>query len=59
MYLHFNEKCLKNFNDENHYDLGQAFNYSDFMINAKSKGNLNLVEMDLLRKLGISFLYFS
>lgn len=55
MYLHFNEKCLKNFNDENHYDLGQAFNYSDFMINAKSKGNLNLEEMDLLRKLGISF----
>ena len=28
MYLHFKEKCLKNFDNENYYGPGQAFNYS-------------------------------
>ena len=27
MYLHFNEKCLKNFDDENYYSPEQALNY--------------------------------
>ena len=27
MYLQFNEKCLKNLDDENYYGPGQAFNY--------------------------------
>ena len=58
MYLHFNEKCLKNFNDENYYCPGQAFNYSVVTVNPKSKGDLNQAEIDLLRELGI-LLYFS
>ena len=58
MHLHFNEKCLKNFNDENYYCPGQAFNYSVVTVNPKSKGDLNQAEIDLLRELGI-LLYFS
>ena len=27
MHLQFNEKCLKNLDDENYYGPGQAFNY--------------------------------
>ena len=42
VYLHFNERCLKNLDDENYYGPGQAFNYS-----------LVTVEIDLSRKLGI------
>ena len=53
MYLHFNEKCLKNFNDENYYGPWQAFNYSVVTVNLKSKGGLNPAEINLLRKLGI------
>ena len=53
MYLPFNEKCLKNFDNENYYGPGQAFNYSVAAVNPKSKGNLNPAEIDLLRKLGI------
>ena len=53
MYLPFNEKCLKNFDNENYYGPGQAFNYSVVKVNPKSKGDLNLAEIDLPRKLGI------
>ena len=57
MYLHSNEKCLKNFDNENYYGPGQAFNYNVVTVNPKSKGDLNPVEIDLLRKLGM-FLYY-
>ena len=53
MYLHFNEKCLKNFDNESCYGPEQAFNYSVVTVNPKSKGDLNPAEIDLLRKLGI------
>ena len=53
MYFHVNEKCLRNFDDENYCGPGQAFNCSVVTINPKSKGNLNPAEIDLLRKLGI------
>ena len=53
MYLHFNEKCLKNFDNENYYGPGQAFNYSAVTVNPKLQGDLNPTEIDLLRKLGI------
>ena len=53
MYLHFNEKCLKNFDDENYHVPGPAFNYSVAAVNPKSKGDLHPAEVDLLRKLRI------
>ena len=53
MYLHFTERCLKNFDHENYYGLGQAFNYSLGTVNSKSKGDLNPAEINILRKLGI------
>ena len=53
MYLHFNEKCLKNFDNENYYGPGQAFNYSAVTVNLKSQADLNPAEIHLLRKLGI------
>ena len=52
MNLHFNEKCLKNFGDENYYGPGQAFNYRVVTVNPKSKEDLNPADIDLL-KLGI------
>ena len=44
---------FKNFNDENYYGPGPAFNYSVVRVNPKSKGDLNQAEIDLLRKLDI------
>ena len=44
---------MKSFDEENRYGPGQAFNYSVVAVNPKSKGDLNPVEIDLLRKLGI------
>ena len=58
MYLKFNERCLRNFDDENYYSLGQAFNYSVVTINPKSKGDLNPTKIYLSRKLEI-LLHFS
>ena len=49
MYL----KCLKNFDNENYYGPGQAFNYSAVTVNLKSQADLNPAEIHLLRKLGI------
>ena len=53
MYLHFNEICSKNFDDENNYGLGQAFNYSLVTVDPTSKKVLNSEEIDLLKKLDI------
>ena len=53
MYLYMNEMSLKNFNDENYYGTGHAFNYNVVTVNQKSKGDLNPAEINLLRKLGI------
>ena len=53
MYLHFNESCLKNFDNENYYGPGQTFNYSIVTVNLKSKRDLNPAKIDLLRKLSI------
>ena len=57
MYLHFNEECLKSFDDENYYGPGQAFNYHVVTIDPKSKGDQNPAEIDLLRILNLVFYY--
>ena len=50
---------MKSAYDENYYGLRQAFDYSVVTVNPKSKGDLNLAKIDLLRKLGILLQYFS
>lgn len=50
---------MKSVYDENYYSPGQAFDYSVVRVNPKLKGDLNLVKIDLLRKLGILLQYFS
>ena len=57
MYLHFNEECLKSFDDENYYGPGQAFNYHVVTIDPKSKGDQNPAEINLLRILNLVFYY--
>ena len=46
---------MKSVYDENYYSPGQAFAYSVVRVNPKSKGDLNLAKIDLLRKLGIYY----
>lgn len=55
MYIHFNEKCMKRFNDDKFYGPGEQFDYSLITLSKETVAQLNDEEAVFLKDLGINF----
>ena len=55
MYIHFNEICLKAFNDKKFYAPDEAFDYSVISKSQETQNNLNEEEKAFSRRLGLNF----
>ena len=53
LYIHFNNECLKHFDDEEVYTPEEKFNYSKIKVDVKAKGKLNDTEKAFLLSLGV------
>ena len=55
MYVHFNEHCLKKFNNKKFYTPDESFHYSVTTLSQETLTKLNEEERSFLRKLGLKF----
>ena len=56
MYIHFNEKCLINFDCDRYYGPGSRFDYERIEVGLITQALLNKVEKEFLTQLGVAFL---
>lgn len=56
MYIHFNQKCLENFDSEKHYGPGSRFDYRRVQVNKETQDTLKESEKKFLTDLGVTFL---
>ena len=55
MYIHFNEHCLKKFDNKKFYAPDQSFDYSVITLSQETLTKLEEEERSFLRKLGLEF----
>ena len=56
MYIHFNEKCLINFDTDRYYGPGAKFDYKRIEIGVKTQTSLTKVEKEFLGDPRVTFL---
>ena len=55
LFIHFKDKCLKDYDTKNYYAPGEPFNYKQITVSESAKKKLNATDKALLRSLGVDF----